>query len=295
VRSIEFKTMNPKIVLCLVLSIGLSGCESTSTQSAASKDMPMQTSASTQDWARAKLAKSPRHGEYVTLTYGSRSLLCWVVYPEVKDNATAVLVIHDSSGLTDFGRLSADELAAAGYIAIAPDFLSGSGPNGGGTSSFASDNDESLALKKLPPAQVINDVNAAAKFVKALPSANGKLVVVGFCWGGSQASISACTRADLKAVFVFYGWPPKAADGINNIQCPVYGFYGENDDRVTVTVPPAQVEMKNAGKIFEPIIYEGAGHGFMAHGEPEYPAATAADRKAHDQAWERLRDLLKEI
>jgi carboxymethylenebutenolidase len=255
--------------------------------------MPHAAAAS-QDWAKAKLALSPRHGEYVTVKNGTRDVLCWVVYPEVKDKATAIVVLHDSSGLTDFGRLSADELAAAGYIAIAPDFLSGSGPHGGGTSSLTAD-EESLALKKLPPEQVIGDVNAAAEYVKALPSANGKLAVVGFCWGGSQASIAACTRADLQAVFVFYGWPPKPTDGITNIHCPVYGFYGEMDERVTVTVPPGQAAMKSAGKIFEPIVYAGAGHGFMAHGEPEYPAATAADRAAHDQAWIRLKELLKNI
>jgi carboxymethylenebutenolidase len=252
-------------------------------------------SASAQDWAKAKLEKSPRHMEYVTVTNGTRSVLCWVVYPEVKDRATAVLVIHDSSGLTDWARLSADEIAAAGYIAIVPDFLSGAGPNGGGTSSFSGQNELDLSLKKLPPDQITGDLNAAAEYVKTLPSANGKLVEAGFCWGGSQASISACNRTDLKAVFVFYGWPPKPADGIKNIQCPVYGFYGENDARVTLTVPDGQKAMKSAGKIFKPVIYAGAGHGFMAHGDPEYPDARAEDRKARDQAWERLKGLLKKI
>jgi len=252
-------------------------------------------SVSAQDWAKAKLAQSPRHMEYVTVTNGSRAVLCWVVYPEVKDKATAVLVIHDSFGLTDWGRLSADEVAAAGYIAIAPDFLSGTAPDGGGTISFTNQNDLGLALKKLPLDQITGDLNAAAEYAKALPSANGKLAVVGFCWGGSQASIAACTRTDLKAVFVFYGWPPKPADGITNIQCPVYGFYGEDDARVTLTVPAGQAAMKSAGKIFKPIIYAGAGHGFMAHGDPEYQPATEANRKARDQAWKRLKDLLKKI
>jgi carboxymethylenebutenolidase len=252
-------------------------------------------SASAQDWAKAKLAKSPRHMEYVTVTNGARAVDCWVVYPEVKDKATAVLVIHDSSGLTDWARLSADEIAAAGYIAIAPDFLSGAGPHGGGTSSFPGQSELDMALKKLPTDQVIGDLNAAAEYAKALPSANGKLVVAGFCWGGSQASIAACKRKDLKAVCVFYGWPPKPADGIKNIRCPVYGFYGENDARVTVTVPAGQKDMKAAGKTFEPVIYAGAGHGFMAHGDPDFPDATAADRKARDQSWERLKDLLKKI
>jgi carboxymethylenebutenolidase len=252
-------------------------------------------SVSAQDWARAKLEKSPRHMEYVTVTNGTRAVDCWVVYPEVKDKATAVLVIHDSSGLTDWARLSADEIAAAGYIAIAPDFLSGAATNGGGTSSFTSQSDLAMALKKLPTDQVIGDLNAAEEYAKTLPSVNGKLVVAGFCWGGSQASIAACKRKDLKAVFVFYGWPPKPADGIKNIRCPVYGFYGENDARVTVTVPDGVKDMKKAGKIFEPVIYEGAGHGFMAHGDPDYPDGTAADRQARDQAWERLKNLLKKI
>jgi carboxymethylenebutenolidase len=255
-------------------------------------------SVSAQDWAKAKLEKSPRHMEYVTVTNGTRAVDCWVVYPEVKDKATAVLVIHDSSGLTDWARLSADEIAAAGYIAIVPDFLSGAGPNGGGTSSFPGQSELDMALKKLPPDQITGDLNAAAEYAKSLPAANGKLVEAGFCWGGSQASISACNRKDLKAVFVFYGFPPPT-NGMKNIKCPIYGFYGENDARVTLTVPPGQAAMKLAGKTFEPVIYAGAGHGFMAHGDPDYPAknpdATAENKKARDQAWERLTNLLKKI
>jgi carboxymethylenebutenolidase len=249
---------------------------------------------SAQDWAKARLEKSPRHGEWITVMNGARAVQCWVVYPEVKEKATAVLILHDSSGMTDWARLSADEIAAAGYLAIAPDFLSGKGPNGGGTSAFSGQSELVLELKKLPPDQITGDLNAAAEYVKALPAANGKLAVAGFCWGGSEASRSACNRTDLKAVFVFYGYPPREP-GIKNIPCPVYGFYGENDARVTLTVPPGQVEMKNAGKEFEPVIYAGAGHGFMAHGEPDYPSAKPDDRKAHDKAWERLKALLKKI
>jgi carboxymethylenebutenolidase len=251
-------------------------------------------SVSAQDWAKAALEKSTRHMEYVTVNNGSRAVLCWVVYPEVKDKATAVLVIHDSSGLTDWARLSADEIAAAGYIAIVPDFLSGTGPGGGGSSSFPGQSELDLSLKKLPPEQIAGDINAAAKYVTSLPSANGKLVEAGFCWGGSQASISVAQRTDLKAAFVFYGFPPAAGDA-KNIQCPVYGFYGENDARVTLTVPDGQKAMNSAGKIFKPVIYAGAGHGFMAHGDPGYPGARPEDRKARDQAWHRLKDLLAKI
>jgi len=249
---------------------------------------------SAQDWAKAKVEKSPRHMEWVTVTNGTRLVDCWVVYPEVKDPATAMLIIHDSSGVTDWARLSADEVAAEGYIAIVPDFLSGTGPGGGGSSSFPGQSELDLALKKLPPDQITGDINAAAQYVKTLPAANGKLVEAGFCWGGSQVSISACKRTDLSAVFVFYGFPPPT-NGVKNIQCPVYGFYGENDARVTLTVPPGLAAMKKADKIFEPVIYPGAGHGFMAHGEPEYPTGRPEDRQAHDQAWARFKDLLKKI
>jgi len=239
------------------------------------------------------LAKSPRHGEWVTVTNGTRAVQCWVVYPEVKDKATAVLVIHEIFGLSDWARALTDEVAAAGYIAIAPDLLSGAGPKGGGTSELTGQ-EIGRAIQKLPPDQITGDLNAAADYVKTLPAANGKLVVSGFCWGGGQSFRFAANRPDLKAAFVFYGTPPSAAT-MAEIQCPVYGFYGGNDGRVTLTVTNAQALMQKAGKTYEPVIYDGAGHGFMRGGEPEFPNARDGDRKAHDQAWERWKELLEKI
>ena len=255
--------------------------------------------AAAQDWAKARLEKSPRHGEWVTVTNGARAVQCWVVYPEVKDKATAVVLIHEIFGLTDWARNAADEVAAAGYIAIAPDLLSGSGPNGGKTSDFASQSAVTAAVGRLPNDQVTGDLNAAANYVKALPAANGKVVVGGFCWGGSQSFRFACNRPDLKAAFVFYGGPPSAAD-MEKIRCPVYGFYGGNDARVTLTVNgPATATftnavelMKKAGKTYDPVIYDEAGHGFMRGGEY---LGRAADKKAHDDAWARWKELLKKI
>ena len=243
-----------------------------------------------QEWAVAKLAKSSRHGEWVTVTNGARAVQCWVVYPEVKDKAPAVLVIHEIFGLSDWARLVADEVAAAGYIAIAPDLLSGLGTNGGGTSAL-SPSEVGRNIQRLPADQITGDLNAAADYVKALPAANGKLAVAGFCWGGGESFRYAANRSDLKAAFVFYGTPP-SADAMAKIQCPVYGFYGGNDGRVTLTVTNAQALMKTAGKIYEPVIYDGAGHGFMRGGEPEFPNAREGDRKARDQSWERWKTLL---
>src|SRR5277367_1601519 len=189
-------------------------------------------SVSAQDWAKARLEKSPRHGEWVDVKNGSRTVHCFIVYPEVKDPAMAVVVIHEIFGLTPWARNAADEVAAAGYIAIAPDLLSGAGPNGGGSSAFSGTDDAMAAIHNLPPAQITGDLNAAADYVKTLPACNGKLAVGGFCWGGGQTFRFACNRPDLKAAFVFYG-PPPAAEGMAKITCPVYGFYGEKDSRIS--------------------------------------------------------------
>jgi carboxymethylenebutenolidase len=246
-------------------------------------------SASAQDWAKAKLEKSPRHGEWVDIKNGARIVHCFIVYPEVKDPAPAVIVIHEIFGLTDWVRDVADQLAAAGYIAIAPDLLSGAGPKGGGTSSFGSQ-EVGPAIRDLPPAQITGDLNAAADYLKALPSANGKLAVAGFCWGGGQTFRFACNRPDLKVACVFYGPPPTDASEMAKIKCPVYGFYGGNDNRIDSTIPKTEELMKAAGKTYEPVTYEGAGHGFMRAGEA--PDATDANKKARDDAWKRWKTLL---
>jgi carboxymethylenebutenolidase len=243
-----------------------------------------------QDWAKAKLQKSPRHGEWVKVKQGNREVQSFVVYPEVKDKATAVVVIHEIFGLSDWARLLADELAEAGYIAIAPDLLSGMGPKGGGTDSLGEG--VRKAIMSLPPDQVTADLNAAADYVKKLPACNGKVAVAGFCWGGGQAFRYAANNKDLKAAFVFYG-PPPADKEMARIQCPVYGFYGGNDARINATIPKTEKAMKAANKAYEPVTYEGAGHGFMRAGEE--PKASEANHKGRAEAWQRWKKLLAKI
>jgi len=243
-----------------------------------------------QDWAKAKLQKSPRHGEWVKVKQGNRDVQAFVVFPEVKDKATAVVVIHEIFGLTDWARLAADELAEAGYIAIAPDLLSGMGPKGGGTDELGGG--VGKAIRDLPPDQVTADLNAMAAYVKKLPACNGKVAVCGFCWGGGQAFTFATNNPELKAAFVFYG-PPPAESAMAKIQCPIYGFYGGNDARINSTIPKAQSAMKAAGKAYEPVIYAGAGHGFMRAGEE--PSAGDANRKGRTEAWQRWKTLLKNL
>jgi len=248
--------------------------------------------ATAQDWAKARLEKSPRHGEWVKVKHGDREVTSFVVYPEVKDKATAIVVIHEIFGLTDWVRGVADQLAEAGYIAIAPDLLSGAGPKGGGTDSFKGE-EVRKAIMSLPPDQVTADLNACVEYVARLPACNGKTVVGGFCWGGGQSFRFATNNKAIKAAFVFYGTGPDRAEDVARIVSPVYGFYGGNDARVNATIPKTEELMKKAGRTFEPVIYEGAGHGFMRAGED--PAGNAANKKARDEAWVRWKELLKKV
>jgi carboxymethylenebutenolidase len=244
-----------------------------------------------QDWAKQTLEKSPRHQEWVQIKRDNRVVHTFVVFPEVKQKAPVVLVIHEIFGLTDWVRSVADKLAANGYIAVAPDFLSGMGPDGGRSSDFPSVDAAREVNSKLETSQVMADANAAADYAQKLPAANGKLAVVGFCWGGKQSFAFATNRKDLRASFVFYGSPP---DDVSTIAAPVYGFYGGNDARITSTVSSTREAMKKAGKKYEPVIYEGAGHGFMRTAE-DPSGSSPADKKAHEEAWKRWLELLKKM
>jgi carboxymethylenebutenolidase len=251
-----------------------------------------------QDWARARLAKSPRHQEWVEVKYGNRTVKSFVVYPEVKNKATAVVVIHEIFGMSDWVQALTDELAEAGYIAIAPDLLSGMGPNGGGTDELAASNGVGQAIGKLPPDQITADLNAVADYVSKLPAANGKVAVGGFCWGGSQSFRFATNRSTLKAAFVFYGSAPattppdsktdKAA--LEKIKSPVYGFYAGNDARIGATVPATTGAMKELKKTYDIVTYDGAGHGFMRAGEPSAPEPPAPVAKGDDAADKKAAD-----
>ena len=244
------------------------------------------------DWAKAKLAKSPRHQEWVSIKHGDRTVQAFVVYPEVKEKAPVVIVIHEIFGLSNWARSMADDLAAAGYIAIAPDLLSGMGPNGGGSSAFPDQDATVKAVSGLNPDIVTADLDATADYAKKIPASNGKLAVTGFCWGGGKSFAYASHRHDLSAAFVFYG-PGPDASAIASITAPVYGFYAGNDARIGATVPGTTEAMKAAGKKYEPVTYEGAGHGFMRAGEA--PDASPANAKAREEGLKRLTALLKSM
>lgn len=212
-----------------------------------------------------------------------------MVYPEVNHKAPVVILIHEIFGLSDWAKEMADELAAAGYIVIAPDLLSGFGPNGGGTDSYSGMDAITKAVSGLDPNIVNADLDAAADYGRRLPAANGTIASVGFCWGGGKSFAFAAHRKDLAAAFVFYGPPPS---DFSTITAPVYGFYAGNDARIGATLPSTVSGMKAAGKKFDPVTYDGAGHGFMRAGED--PANNnPANKTARDRALARLISLLK--
>jgi carboxymethylenebutenolidase len=252
------------------------------------------------DWAKERLDKSPRHGEWVKVSHDNRDVNCFITYPEVKDKVPAVIVIHEIFGLTDWVRGVTDQLAEDGYIAIAPDLLWGKAANGEGTDAIIkADGQQAIgrAIQSLPPDQITADLNAVYDYVSKLPSCNGKVVVCGFCWGGGQSFRFTTNNKNLKACFSFYGPPPTKAEDVDRINCPVYGFYAGNDNRIDAMIPAITDLMKKASKTYEPVTYEGAGHGFMREGE----APTSGDPnhtanvKAREDAWKRWKDLLKGV
>jgi carboxymethylenebutenolidase len=238
-----------------------------------------------------RLEKSPRHHEWAEIDApGDRKVRTWVVYPEVDHPATVVIVVHENRGLTDWVRGVADQLAEAGYVAVAPDMLSGTAPGGGGTAEYGSEDAARNGIGKLPQEQVIADLDAVFEYGKNLPAGNKVVAVGGFCWGGGQTFKYATHNPNIAAAFVFYGSAPDGDAAYKKIEAPVYGFYGGNDFRITGQVPEVEKRMDDLGKDFEPVVYEGAGHGFMRQGEAA--DANNADRKARDQAWERWKKLL---
>ncbi|HEU0207847.1 MAG TPA: dienelactone hydrolase family protein [Candidatus Udaeobacter sp.] len=238
-----------------------------------------------QEWAKARLEKSPRHGEWVSFKSGERTIKAFIVYPEAKEKTPVVLVIHEIFGLTDWVRGVCDQLAENGVIAIAPDLLSGQ--------TFSDIDGARKAISELPKEQVKADLNSAAEYALKIPATNGTLAVCGFCWGGGWTFAHANENPKLKAAYSFYGTAASDAAAVSNIPCPVYGFYAEKDERVNATIPKAEELMKAAGKKYEPVTYRDATHGFMREGE--MPDGSEANKKARQDAWTRWKTLLKQL
>jgi carboxymethylenebutenolidase len=216
-----------------------------------------------QDWAKARLDKSPRHHEQVPISAGGHSVNAFIVYPDAKTRKPAVILIHDSSGLTDWFKNLADEVAAMGYVVVAPELAGQSDP--------------------LPA------LNAAADYAKKLPASNGTLFVAGLGRGGAESWKFAAERPDIAAALVFCGASPDK-DAIARIKGDVFGFYAANDPQVDATVAPAQSAAKASGVVFEAVTYDGVGPGFMESGDA--PDAKPADKLTRGYAMERMKSVL---
>lgn len=268
-------------VLAAVMLCGAWACNSRTGPQAAAP-APALALPADESTAVARLDVSPRHGEYVKIDAGNGdSVRMWVVYPERRDRAPVILVVHEIFGLSDWIRGVGDQLAAEGFIAVVPDLLSGFGPNGGGTESV--DRQGAIALIR----NVTKDIytrrlSAAARYGLALPAANGRLGTVGFCWGGSRSfELAAALERDGASV-VYYGPSPDSAT-IAAVHAPVLGFYGGDDARVGATIPPAQALMNALHRPFEAVSFEGAGHGFLR----DQVGRNGANLRATAQAWPR--------
>jgi carboxymethylenebutenolidase len=217
------------------------------------------------------------HGEWVHYKSGKDSVRAYVAYPERKDKAPAVIVIHEIFGLTEWEPTVADRLAKEGFVAILPDLLSskhGKSPT---------DQDEGRKLiGELEPDRITADLNATYAYVNGLPAVRKDDVgTIGFCWGGGQSFRYATNNPNLKAAVVCYGPAPDTAS-MRRIKAPVLGIYGENDARINAALPDVNSAMQMQGKTFTQEIFPGTGHGFLK------PGREGSDGPQPEKAWTRI-------
>jgi len=259
------------VLLSLVLTPALAGA-------APKKADPLPPDENT---ARQRLDSTPRHGEYVDVkTADGTAIRTFVVYPERKDKAGVVVIVHEIFGLSDWIRGVADQLAAEGFIAVAPDLVSGLGPNGGGTESAASRDSVVAMVRALTPEMYDARFAAVRDYALKIPAANGKFATIGFCWGGGKSFLAAASEPTPAASIVYYGVSPDSAT-LPLVKAPVQGHYGGDDARVDATIPPAQAALKDGRRTYDVHIYDGAGHGFLR----QQTGRDGANLKATQQAW----------
>jgi carboxymethylenebutenolidase len=237
------------------------------------------------DHVAARLAASPRHAEWVVVkTPQGDSVKSWVVYPERADRAPVVIVVHEIFGLSSWVRGVADQLAADGFIAIAPDLLTmSSAPR---TADTVGTQDATAAIRTLNAEQIQRELDAVASYGMQLPSAQKKYGIVGFCWGGGISFLHAAHAPRLGASVVYYGVSPDA-NALRRITAPVLGLYGGNDARVDATIPGADSVLIPMGRTYVHDVFDGAGHGFLRQQGGMNGANMAATRKAWPEtiAW----------
>lgn len=256
----------------------------------------LSVSAMAQDYAVEQHENSPRHHEWVTIESNDRTLHNFVVYPETSEKAPVVIVIHENRGLNAWARIFADQLAEKGFIAVAPDLIPNTVEGIEKTTDFETSDAAREAIYSLEPDHVTTDLMNVLEYAKTIEAGDGTFAVAGFCWGGSQSFRFATNVGDaIDAAFVFYGTGPSEAEAYSNIQIPVYGFYGGNDERVNSTIPRSEAAMDEFDKTYEYEIYDGAGHAYMRSGDDPKKPEDDANVMARNQSWERLVELLQSL
>jgi len=230
-----------------------------------------------------RLATSPRHAEWVKIAVpGMDSIMAWVVYPERKENAPVVVVIHEIFGLSTWVRGVADQAAADGFIAIAPDLISIA--RGGATTTEINPDTARVLIRQVTPEIMTTMVAAVGQYGMSLPAAKKVYGVVGYCWGGTASwNHSIAAAPGLGAAVVYYGGlTPAQLPTLAQVKVPVLGLYGENDQRVNATITAIDSTMKSMGKKYEYEIFPGAGHGFLRAQDNNVPNSDASKK-----AWPR--------
>src|SRR5438876_11347012 len=204
------------------------------------------------------------HAEYVKYLSGRDTITAYLAYPERKDPAPAVVVIHEIFGMSDFIRQTTEQLAREGFVAIAPDLLS----RRGGTP--ASTDDARKLIAGLDPDTVTKDLDATVAYVKRLKAARPNRVgVIGFCWGGGQSFRYATNNPSLRAFVVCYGPGPDAM-AIARLRAAGLGVYAEKDARSNSGLTDAAAAVRPYHKKYRYDVYLGVGAGFSpTRGKPE--------------------------
>jgi carboxymethylenebutenolidase len=197
-----------------------------------------------------------------------------------------LIVIHENRGLNDHVRDVARRFAKEGYVALAPDFLS----RQGGTMKANPSGEGLPNIRELAPSQVVaEDAEAGIRYLRVLPDVRrDRIGVVGFCWGGGMAFVTATQARGLRAVVVYYGASPNPLDLVKEIQAPVLAHYGEKDANINKGIPDTEAAMKKYNKVYDYKIYPGAQHAFNNDTDPGRYNAQAAK-----EAWERTIEFFK--
>jgi len=275
---------------------------------ATTASVAMQSSAAlpaSNNAAATRLSASPRHGEWIKVPFeaGSKdTIMAWIVYPATARKAPVVVIVHDITGLSTWARSVADQAAAEGFVAVTPDFTSR--PRGAPSSVELPRDSAGKLMQMVNSGERNRIIGAVATFAMALPQAERRYGVIGYCWGGGTVFMHVVNGgvSGFAGGVAYYGLPymdgtTPIRDSLAKIKVPVMLFNGSKDARIGAAMPAVDSLMKALGKSYVGTNYEGAVHGFMrSQDDPKAtrdPVEETANLTATKDAWPRTIDFLK--